>query len=235
MGWNPWKEGKDFLTGAWNDWTGKSNTEANIQQQREFAQKGIRWRVSDAKKAGIHPLFALGANTASFSPVAGPDYGGAVGDVMSAANFMTGRRDAKAAEALAKLEFEQGIKESDARIRNSDAQARYYDRLGPLPGSGLDAGGNVNNGKDALPSSVPDSDYSRMQNELGDETSEILQVLNFVRKMQVNPQMKADIDGEVRKWFTDTYGNSYRETPHYKFYEWLMKDRPYKPRGRQGR
>lgn len=42
---------------------------ANIENQRLFAKKGIRWRVDDAKKAGIHPLYALGANTTSFSPV----------------------------------------------------------------------------------------------------------------------------------------------------------------------
>lgn len=41
----------------------------NIQLQREFAQNGIRWKVDDARAAGIHPLYALGANTVSFSPV----------------------------------------------------------------------------------------------------------------------------------------------------------------------
>ena len=42
---------------------------ANMQLQREFAQHGIRWKVEDAKEAGIHPLYALGASTHSFSPV----------------------------------------------------------------------------------------------------------------------------------------------------------------------
>lgn len=36
--------------------------------QKEFAQHGIRWKVEDAKKAGIAPLAALGAQTHSFSP-----------------------------------------------------------------------------------------------------------------------------------------------------------------------
>lgn len=43
--------------------------EAQIKAQREFAKHGIRWRVDDANKAGVHPLFALGANTHSFSPI----------------------------------------------------------------------------------------------------------------------------------------------------------------------
>ncbi len=32
---------------------------------RDFAQSGIRWRVEDAKRAGIHPLAAIGAPTSS--------------------------------------------------------------------------------------------------------------------------------------------------------------------------
>ena len=40
----------------------------NARLQREFAQNSIQWRVSDARKAGIHPLYALGANGASYTP-----------------------------------------------------------------------------------------------------------------------------------------------------------------------
>lgn len=42
---------------------------ANRQAQYDFAQNGIKWRVADAQASGIHPLYALGANTTSFSPV----------------------------------------------------------------------------------------------------------------------------------------------------------------------
>lgn len=47
------------------------------ERQKEFAQNGIRWRVADAKAAGLHPLAALGVNTTSYSPqaVVGDDYG----------------------------------------------------------------------------------------------------------------------------------------------------------------
>lgn len=37
--------------------------------QREFAQNGIRWRVEDAKAAGLHPLAAIGASGASAAPI----------------------------------------------------------------------------------------------------------------------------------------------------------------------
>lgn len=41
----------------------------NVGLQKQFAQYGIRWRAEDARKAGLHPLAALGASTSSFSPV----------------------------------------------------------------------------------------------------------------------------------------------------------------------
>lgn len=41
----------------------------NIALQKEFAQNSLRWKVEDAQKAGIHPLYALGAQGTSFSPV----------------------------------------------------------------------------------------------------------------------------------------------------------------------
>lgn len=41
---------------------------ANAALQREFAKMGITWRVEDAKRAGIHPLAAIGAVGASASP-----------------------------------------------------------------------------------------------------------------------------------------------------------------------
>lgn len=40
----------------------------NIKMQKQFAKNAIQWKVKDASKAGIHPLYALGANTVSFSP-----------------------------------------------------------------------------------------------------------------------------------------------------------------------
>jgi len=38
------------------------------QLQKDFAQQGIQWKVKDAEAAGVHPLYALGANTTSYQP-----------------------------------------------------------------------------------------------------------------------------------------------------------------------
>lgn len=54
-----------------NNEAAKKNKEAaekNAETQREFAQSGIKWKVQDAKEAGIHPLYALSSNTPSFTP-----------------------------------------------------------------------------------------------------------------------------------------------------------------------
>lgn len=51
---------------------GRDANEDNRSAQEAFAQHGIRWRVADAKAAGLHPLFALGGSGASFSPSAQP-------------------------------------------------------------------------------------------------------------------------------------------------------------------
>ncbi|AZL82991.1 DNA pilot protein [Apis mellifera associated microvirus 52] len=48
--------------------TNQAINNQNAELQRDFAQNGIRWKVQDAKNAGIHPLAALGASTTSFAP-----------------------------------------------------------------------------------------------------------------------------------------------------------------------
>lgn len=59
----------DMLGASQANKASQNAANTNAQMQREFAQNGIRWKVADAKAAGIHPLAALGANTTSFSPV----------------------------------------------------------------------------------------------------------------------------------------------------------------------
>lgn len=48
--------------------TGQGTWQQNYDAQKEFAQQGIRWKVADAKAAGIHPIYALGSQGASYTP-----------------------------------------------------------------------------------------------------------------------------------------------------------------------
>lgn len=52
-----------------NNATQAKYAQLNLDQQREFAQNGIRWKTQDAIAAGLHPLAALGAQVSSFSPI----------------------------------------------------------------------------------------------------------------------------------------------------------------------
>lgn len=45
----------------------KEDWKRNYNAQKEFAQNSIQWRVQDAQKAGIHPLYAMG-NSPGFTP-----------------------------------------------------------------------------------------------------------------------------------------------------------------------
>lgn len=86
----------------------------NIKYQKLFAQKGIQWRAADARKAGIHPLAALGAQTVSFSPsVLGATQAGE--GVAQAGNIM-GQGLARAASAFGDTDDrnEQYIKQLQA-------------------------------------------------------------------------------------------------------------------------
>lgn len=74
--------GASLLGGLFGQSSQQKIAEQNIKLQKQFAQEGIQWKVADAKKAGVHPLYALGAQTASFSPVAvGSPLGGAIADM----------------------------------------------------------------------------------------------------------------------------------------------------------
>lgn len=72
----------------------EKQAELNRQMQLDFAQKGISWKVQDAKNAGIHPLYALGASTHSYAPVS-------VGDTTSGAFQSAGQSFGRAVHAVA--------------------------------------------------------------------------------------------------------------------------------------
>lgn len=88
---------------------------SNQAMQKEFAQKGIRWRVNDANWAGIHPLAALGANTASYTNQVGDNSLGDgianLGQDISRAHMAT--RSFKEREQILRLETERAGLQND--------------------------------------------------------------------------------------------------------------------------
>lgn len=105
----------------------RETADRNIALQREFAEHGISYRVADAKRSGIHPLYALGANTTSFAPVsvgsastdfsglgkAGQDIGRAIDATRSSSDRQGALQTSIAAAQLDGLRIDNDIKRAE--------------------------------------------------------------------------------------------------------------------------
>lgn len=119
----------------------------NLAMQETFAKEGIRWRVADAKAAGIHPLYALGAQIPSYSPSTfipseggGRDYGSALRGLGAASQDFGRAIDAtrtsaeKTSARLQSLSLERGELENEL-LRSQIAREKA--QMGPpLPMAG---------------------------------------------------------------------------------------------------
>lgn len=103
--------GASLLGGYLSNRSADDRHDENVQLQREFAQNGISWKVADAKRAGIHPLYALGNNGIAFQPThafgddmasglasAGQDIGRAIDSTRNSDDRVAARMDALAVE-----------------------------------------------------------------------------------------------------------------------------------------
>lgn len=126
------------------------NNRQNIALQKEFAHNGIRWKVEDAKRAGIHPLFALGAQTHSFAPVN-------AGDTSIGPGLANMGQDLSRAIHSTRTQSERESAMADLQLENQKLQNEYLlaqiaklsgDQTGPpsptLGNAGLMLDGQVN-------------------------------------------------------------------------------------------
>lgn len=98
----------------------------NEALQREFAQNGVRWRVADARAAGIHPLAALGMSPTQAQPTA------VSGDPGNAAtNLGRNMQDAILQERIANSQLNQAYaNQANANAERARAQTAL-DAIGP--------------------------------------------------------------------------------------------------------
>lgn len=128
------------------NWVGAEKTrrfdrkmwQKNADLQREFAQNGIRWRVEDAKRAGLHPLYALGAQPIQATPMAVQDsMGPALSEMGQGLRRVAATVAEQRAQDLQLKALEKNLEESDARIGllHSEAARNYQEAMGtpPLP------------------------------------------------------------------------------------------------------
>lgn len=107
---------------------GKKLRKQELAAQKEFAQHGVRWRVEDAKAAGLHPLYALGAQLPSFTPTY--TSGASLGSSLAEAGQTVGRAVSslqtsaeREAQALQLDVLRKQLEESDARIGALNSEA----------------------------------------------------------------------------------------------------------------
>lgn len=184
----------------------QANFEQNVALQKEFAQQGVRWRVEDARAAGISPLTALGAQPVSFSPThadfAGPspDNDFDMGQNVWSSINSTRTADERAAAATRALLMERGQLENDllrSQIALTQAQASP-----PGPGSNYLVDGQTQSG---LVSVVPSKRTSAFPGV--DHTEAAISPAN---------KLFRNADGSIVIWPSADAKQSIEDTP----YEW---------------
>lgn len=112
-----------LLGGALSNDSNKAAVRAQTKLQREFAQHGIRWKVADAKAAGLHPLFAMGAQSPQFSPTIIPD---SMGPALSEAGQNVGRAVAATLTPLERATAAAQLRVLESQANANDAQAVMF-------------------------------------------------------------------------------------------------------------
>lgn len=118
--------------GMINATTSKKIAREQMRLQKEFAQNGIQWRVDDAKKAGLHPLYAIGASGASYTPVSQDS--SAMGNAVADAGAYLGKAvdqaiDKPTQKALAQenLEFQRRMQFNQLELARENLRGKRLD------------------------------------------------------------------------------------------------------------
>lgn len=147
-----------------------------VDVQKQFARTAIQWRVEDALRSGIHPLYAIGAPAVSFSPVSvggsdGPSPGErfqAFGQNLERAVSATQNSGERTNSRLMALSLERGELENTLlRTQIASQMARLQsDQVGPpMAGSNYTMPGQTSSGVLVNPSETttvgPDASIER--------------------------------------------------------------------------
>lgn len=197
--------GMKLLGGILGDKSQEKMAAQNIAHQREFAQSGIQWKVADAKKAGIHPLYALGASTHSFAPVSvgtpladavgsmGQDIGRAVNAVLPKEDRQTAFQKSVEALSLEKLGLENQLLASKIRTINQAGSPP------PMPSVGISEEKpsdrpQLYRGGEIIPTDPYTSNAEDFQKRYGDEgpTSWLNSVLVQIADWQHQAKLRRD-------------------------------------------
>lgn len=215
-----------------------SSEKSNYKSQKEFAQNAISWRVADAKRAGIHPLAALGNMGVAYQPFS---VGGGEGQDVSRALMANmdarerreagllemerlRRRDAMDAETHG-LSMERGRLENEL-LRSQIARANSG-QVGPGYPVGASPAGSVNRvpsrvvvGSSGAPERQPGSITEYQFSELGGGRYGVVPSEQMKERIEDSPM-------EWQWWFRnnlfppdDVFRELERQHPSRQGYEW---------------
>ena len=142
--------GGSILGGTISSLFNRSSVKEQTAFQREAMQNGIQWRVADAKAAGLHPLFALGANLPTPAPmVLGDQLGPALAEAGQSIGNALSRQESQHDRAMRMMDYEVATatrRKIDAEASFAEAQAFASWRAleGQAQQSGLGVQGETN-------------------------------------------------------------------------------------------
>lgn len=169
------------------------NAGQQAKTQKQFAKNALTWRVADAKRAGVHPLAALGFQGTSYSPQS-LGIGSSLSDAGQAVDASLNRLTDENGRRMQELQLEKAGLENDLlrsqivshRINSAGRPPTVRARDDSPPGPehvGL---------RDSWLSTVPgitltdprNSDAQKVQDRYGDLLENIYGVRNWFRDMQ---------------------------------------------------
>lgn len=177
---------------------GDSAADKQADLQREFAQNGIRWKVRDAEKAGIHPLYALGAQTTAYSPVSvgATDFATGGQNLGSAIGAMTTPKEKQGAFAktvegltLTKMGLENDLLASQIRMINQPGRGP-----GMPSGRTIDGQGNTmaTGGQTVLTVNAKNTPAEDAESQYGEIVGEVFGIGNLLNDLYrtYGPELK---------------------------------------------
>lgn len=168
---------------------GASEAKKNRQLQKQAMYNGIQIKVADAEKAGIHPLYALGASTFSPTPImsgmpeAVSNAGQDISRAVSAAQ--DGRERASVySKALQSLQLERGSLENEllrSQIRKLNSAGSPPVSPGPGDGNVIDGQGDTRAPVSALGLTVHPKKSESQAQDLENEYGEVADFVGGIR------------------------------------------------------
>lgn len=198
---------------------GANEAKKNRALQKEAMYNGIQIKVKDAEKAGVHPLYALGASTFSPTPIMSglPEAVGNAGQDISRAvsAAQDGRERASVySKTLQSLQLERGSLENEllrSQIRKLNAPGSPPVSPGPGDGNVIDGQGDTRAPVSALGVTVrpraSESQAQDLENEYGE-------VADWVGGVRLARDADAPVSAAVRNYLWTQWEKVRRNEPN---------------------